>query len=56
MVAAQLYDMCGVLLLDDRCGVLLFDKGVFLLYEMVAAQLYDMCCVLLLEKGVFCSM
>ena len=33
MVAAQLY---------DRCGVLLFNKGVFLLYEMVAAQLYDM--------------
>ena len=47
MVAAQLY---------DRCGVLLFDKGVFLLYEMVAAQLYDMCGVLLLDKGVFCSM
>ena len=33
MVAAQLYDMSGVLLLQ---------KGVFLLYEMVAAQLYDM--------------
>ena len=33
MVAAQLY---------DRCGVLLLDRGVFLLYEMVAAQLYDM--------------
>ena len=33
MVAAQLYDMCGVLL---------FEKGFFLLYEMVAAQLYDM--------------
>ena len=47
MVAAQLYDMCGVLLLE---------KGVFLLYEMVAAQLYDMCGVLLLDKGVFCSM
>ena len=47
MVAAQLYDMCGVLLLE---------KGVFLLYEMVAAQLYDMCSVLLFDKGVFCSM
>ena len=33
MVAAQLYDMSGVPLLE---------KGVFLLYEMVAAQLYDM--------------
>jgi hypothetical protein len=47
MVAAQLYDMSGVLLLE---------KGFFLLYEMVAAQLYDMCGVLLLDKGVFCSM
>ena len=44
MVAAQLY---------DRCGVLLFDKGVFLLNEMVAAQLYDRCRVLLFDKGVF---
>ena len=44
MVPAQLYDMCGVLLLD---------KGVLLLFEMVAAQLYDMCGVLLLDKGVF---
>jgi hypothetical protein len=33
MVAAQLYYMCGVLLLL---------MGVWLLYEMVAAQLYDM--------------
>ena len=33
MVAAQLYDMCGVLL---------FEIGVFMLFEMVAAQLYDM--------------
>ena len=33
MVAAQLYDMCDVLLLE---------VGVFLLHEMVAAQLYDM--------------
>ena len=41
MVAAQLYDMCGVLL---------FENGVFLLFEMVAAQLYDMCGVLLFEK------
>ena len=47
MVAAQLYDMCGVLL---------FENGVFLLFEIVAAQLYDMCGVLLLDKGVFCSM
>ena len=47
MVAAQLCDMCRILL---------FEKGDFLLYEMVAAQLYDMCGVLLLDKGVFCSM
>ena len=47
MVAAQLYDMCGVLL---------FKNGVFLLFEIVAAQLYDMCGVLLLDKGVCCSM
>ena len=33
MVAAQLYYMCGVLLLL---------MGVWLLSEMVAAQLYDM--------------
>ena len=44
MVAAQLYNMSGVLLLEN---------GVFLLFEMVAAQLYDMCGVLLFEKGVF---
>ena len=39
MVAAQLYDMCDVLLLE---------VGIFLLHEMVAAQLYDMCSVQLL--------
>ena len=33
MVAAQVYDMLGVLF---------FEKGVFLLYVMVASQLYDM--------------
>ena len=33
MVAAQLYEMSGVLLLE---------KVFFLLYEMVAAQFYDM--------------
>ena len=47
MVAAQLYDMCGVLLLE---------KGVFCSMRWLAAQLYDMCGVLLLDKGVFCSM
>ena len=56
MVAAQLYDTCGVLLLDT--GVFCSMRWYLLscMICVVYCCLIRVCGVLLLDKGVFCSM